>query len=115
MNNIDATLFIGKSVEVIVDRPMGSLHPKHGYVYPINYGYIANTLADDGAELDAYLLGVNKPVSTYFGACIAVIIRINDADDKLIVVPEHSHYSDDEIRSLTFFQEQWFTSTIVRK
>ena len=32
---------IGNIVKVVVDRPLGSYHPKHKDIYyPINYGYI---------------------------------------------------------------------------
>lgn len=26
---------------------MGSKHPKHGFIYPINYGYVPNTVSGD--------------------------------------------------------------------
>lgn len=29
---------------------MGSKHPKWNFIYPINYGYIPNTLSDYGEE-----------------------------------------------------------------
>ena len=54
--------FLGKDVEVIMDRPLGSRHPKHGFVYEANYGYIPNTKSPDSEELDAYYLGVSKPL-----------------------------------------------------
>jgi inorganic pyrophosphatase len=38
-------------------------------------------------ELDAYILGVFEPLEVFRGKCIAVINRLNDNDDKLIVVP----------------------------
>ena len=50
--------FLNKKVTVKMDRPMGSKHPKHGFIYPVNYGYIPNTLSGDFEELDAYVLGV---------------------------------------------------------
>lgn len=54
--------FLNKKVTVKMDRPMGSKHPKHGFIYPVNYGYIPNTLSGDGEELDAYVLGVFEPL-----------------------------------------------------
>jgi inorganic pyrophosphatase len=38
--------------------------------------------------LDAYVLGVLEPLDEFTGRCIAIIHRINDNDDKLIVVPD---------------------------
>ena len=106
--------YLGKIVEVKMDRVMGSKHPKHGFIYPVNYGYIPNTISGDGEELDAYVLGVFEPVENFKGKVIAIIHRINDNDDKLVVVPENKNYTDQQIRALTEFQEQWFESEIVR-
>lgn len=105
--------FLDKVVEVSVDRPLGTKHPKHEYIYPINYGFIPDTEAPDGAELDAYILGVDEPIQEFTGNCIAIIHRTDDDDDKLIVVPEGQEYSDEEIRNATHFQEQWFESQII--
>ena len=106
--------FLGKSVTVKIDRPLGTAHPKHGYIYPINYGFIPNTKAPDGAELDAYVLGEGEPLNEFSGVCIAIIHRTNDNDDKLIVAKSGLEFSDEEIRELTNFQEQWFDSVIIR-
>lgn len=73
-----------------------------------------DTKAPDGDCLDAYVLGIKEPVDSYEGRCIAIIHRTDDNDDKLIVVPEGRSFSDAEIRDATFFQEQYFTSEIVR-
>ena len=40
---INSPTFIGQKVNVIVDRPLGSKHPNHGFIYEVNYGYIPNT------------------------------------------------------------------------
>lgn len=106
--------FIGKNVSVKIDRPLNSKHPKHGFIYEANYGYVPNTVSGDGEEIDAYVLGVNEPVQEYTGRCIAVIHRTNDDDDKLIIVPEKMNLTDEEIRSFTNFQEQFFESEIIR-
>ena len=111
---MNSTDYIGKIVDVHIDRPLGSKHPKHGFIYPVNYGYIPNTISGDGEELDCYLLGVFEPIESFSGKCIAVIHRINDNDDKLIIVPEGINYSDDAIRALTEFQERFFESEIKR-
>ena len=112
MNN--AKDFIGQIVEVEMDRPLGTRHPKHGFMYCVNYGFIPGTVSGDGEELDAYLLGVFEPLQSYIGKCIAVIHRINDDDDKLVVVPDGKNYTDEEIRVLTEFQERYFESEIIR-
>lgn len=111
MNNIE---YLNKTLEIKIDRPMGSKHPKHGFIYPVNYGYVPNTVSDDGEELDAYVLGIYEPLKNFTGKCIAIIHRTNDNGDKLIIVPENKAFTNEEIKVLTDFQEQYFKSTILR-
>ncbi len=106
--------FIGRTLTVVVDRPLGSRHPTHDFVYLLNYGYIPDTIAPDGEGLDAYVLGVFDPIAEFEGTCIAVIHRTNDDDDKLVVVPPGKQYTDEQIRALTEFQERFFDSVILR-
>ena len=111
MNNNE---YLGKTIKIKIDREFGSKHPKHGFIYPVNYGYVPGTISGDGEELDAYLLGVFSPVSEYSGKCIAIIHRLDDNDDKLVIVPEGKNYSDEAIDALTEFQEQYFKHIIIR-
>lgn len=111
---MDNTEYLNKTLKIKIDRPMGSKHPKHGFIYPINYGYVPNTISGDGEELDAYILGVYEPLTIFTGKCIAIIHRINDNDDKLIIAPENKSFTDLEIKALTNFQEQYFESVIIR-
>jgi inorganic pyrophosphatase len=111
----EATRFLGKLVSVNICRPQGSKHPRFGFVYQLNYGSIPGTLSPDEEELDAYVLGVDRPLSKFRGRCVAVIRRVNDSDDKLIVVPKGAKApTDEEIRKVTEFQEKYFKSTIIR-
>lgn len=105
--------YLGKIVNVKMDRPLGSKHPKHGFVYPVNYGYIPNTVSGDGEELDAYVLGVHEPLNDFEGKVVAIIHRTNDDDDKLVVMPKDKNYTDAQIEALTEFQEQWFEHIII--
>lgn len=107
--------YIGKILDIKIDRPYGTKHPKHGFIYPVNYGYVPGVISGDGEELDCYLLGIFEPVEEYTGKCIAIIHRTNDDDDKLIIVPENKEYSNDAIEALTEFQEQYFKHEIIRK
>jgi inorganic pyrophosphatase len=106
--------YLGRSLKVKIDRPFGSKHPKHGFIYPVNYGYVPNTISGDDEEIDAYLLGVFKPTIEYEGKCIAIIHRINDNDDKLVITPTNKDYSNEAIEALTEFQEQFFKHEIIR-
>ena len=104
--------YIGKILNIKIDRQFGNKHPKHGFIYPVNYGFVPNIISGDGEELDCYLLGVFEPVEEYEGKCIAIIHRLNDNDDKLIIVPKNKFYDDSAIDALTEFQEQYFEHVI---
>lgn len=106
--------YLGETIRISIDRPLGSRHPKYGFAYDLNYGFVPDTLSGDGEELDAYILGINKPLSEFEGKCIAIIRRTNDNDDKLIVVPDGINFSDNEIEEQTDFQEKWFHHIIIR-
>ena len=72
-----------------------------------------NTISGVGEELDCYVLGVFEPIEFFRGKCIAVIHRLNDNDDKLIIVPENLTYTSEQIKALTEFQERFFDSEIL--
>ena len=109
------TRYIGETVYVKMDRPKGTKHPKFGFEYPVNYGFLPYTQSGDGEELDAYVLGIDKPLEEYIGRCIGVIHRLNDDDDKLIVVPESLDLRDEDIEAEVAFQEKWFQHTLIRQ
>ena len=111
---IENTKYIGQIVRVTIDRPKATKHPKFGFEYPVNYGFIPNTKSGDNEELDAYVLGVNQPLDTFVGRCIGVIHRTNDDDDKLIVVPQNLNLTDESIEEQTAFQEKWFKHILIR-
>ncbi len=110
-----ARKYLGVKVEVTMDRPLGTKHPKHDFVYEVNYGFVEGVKAPDGEDLDAYFLGVAEPLEKSEGEVIAIIHRKNNDDDKLVVVPEGMNFTDDEIMKQVHFQEQWFESEVIRK
>ena len=40
MEKIDAKEFIGKEVEIVIDRALGTKHPKHGFILLIMVMYL---------------------------------------------------------------------------
>ncbi|MGH3569493.1 MAG: inorganic diphosphatase [Pseudonocardia sp.] len=102
-----ALSYLHQQVTLQFDRPAGSLHPVHGYRYPINYGYVPGTHAPDGDELDGYYLGTDQPLTHADGTTIAVIHRIDDDDDKLVVTadPTTAQFTDTDISAAVEFQE----------
>lgn len=109
-----AKSFLNQIVEVVIDRPLGSIHPKWKFKYPVNYGYIPGIFAPDGEELDAYVLKVDQSLEKFVGRVVTIIHRTNDDDDKLIVIPDGEIITDEEINKLINFQEQFFKHEIVR-
>ena len=105
---------IGRTVNVIVDRPLGTCHPKHpDIVYPVNYGYVPGVIAPDGEEQDAYILGVDCPVDQFTGKVIAVIHRWDDIEEKWVVAPEGITFTEEDIKKRVAFQERYFRSEVI--
>lgn len=106
--------YLGKTVRIEIDRPIGYVHKKENYslTYPINYGYIPGVLGGDGEELDVYLLGVDKSVTEYTGKIIGIVHRENDVEDKLVMAPESVIFTQNEIAEQVHFQEQYYKTEI---
>lgn len=100
--------YLGRIVEVVVDRPLGTRHPVHRFFYPINYGYIPGTISGDNEEIDVYIIGEFEPLEKYTGSVIAVIKRTNDNEDKLVVCKEIGKYNKFQVQALVEFQERFF-------
>ena len=94
-----------------IDRPLGSAHPKHpDMIYPVNYGEVVGVHAPDGDWQDAYVLAVDKPLTTFTGRRIAVIHRRDDVETKWVLAPEGMTFTAEEIMATVHFQEQYFDS-----
>ncbi len=106
--------FLGKTVKIKTDRPLGFVKNGEGYsmTYPVNYGYIPDVFSSDGEELDVYLLGVKEPVEEYTARVIAVAHRRDDNEDKLIAAPEGISFTKKEIEAQIHFQEQYFDTVL---
>ncbi len=105
---------LGKTVNVVIDRPIGFVHVTHGITlrYTVNYGYIPGLLAGDGEEQDVYVLGVNRPLSRFTGRIIGAVRRADDVEDKLVAAPEGMFFHQGQIAQAVHFVEQYFTVTI---
>ena len=105
------TKYLGQQVQVEMDRPKGSKHPTLDFIYETNYGFLPGTKAGDGDEIDAYVVGQKYPLERFNGQCIAVVVRKNDDEHKLIVAD--SHYSEDEIYNEVRFVEDYYDTEII--
>lgn len=108
----DLKPYLGCRVQVTVDRPLGSAHPRFPeLIYPLNYGEIPGTVSGDGQPIDAYLLGWSEAVAEAEGIVIAVLEREDDAEDKLVVAPSEAagqRWSHEALLAAVAFQERFF-------
>ena len=106
--------YLGKTATIEIDRPIGYVHHKGAktLIYPINYGYIPGVLGGDGEELDVFLIGVDEPVTTYTGRIIGIVYRADDVEDKLVMAPDGTSFTAEEIAHAVHFQEKYYNSTI---
>ncbi len=106
--------YLGKVIDIEIDRPVGYVHHKEKYdlVYPINYGYIPGVLGGDDEELDVYLLGVSEKVDRYTCRIIGISHRHNDVEDKLIAAPVGMSFTADEMKEAIAFQEQYYETHV---
>lgn len=81
------------------------------YTKPVNYGFIPQTLDEDGDELDT-LVVCEEPLPTgiWLKAKIIGVMNFEDggeADHKVVLVPEDDRNSGDAINSLDDLGQRW--------
>jgi inorganic pyrophosphatase len=115
----DLHKMLGTRVRIVIDRPIGTKHPKYkSTIYPINCGFIPKTISGDGREVDVYVLGVSetlKPFTEIEVDIIALIIREDDQEDKLVGSADGVIYTEAELLEKLEFQEKFFKSRVVMK
>lgn len=95
--------------EMVIDRPKGSTHPKSPkIVFPLDYGYLKNTSAGDGNEIDVWLGSLGKKELNAI-ACTVDSLK-QDIEIKLIV-----SCSEDEIEIIRQFHTNHYMSAIIKK
>lgn len=105
--------YLNKEVTVTIDRPLGSRHPEYpDHIYEVNAGYLPNTKTTDGEEIDAYVLGEDKPLKNFVGRGIAIVERSDDNESKLVVAAPGRNFTAEQIAKQIHFQEKYFRSTI---
>ena len=106
--------YLGKTVSIEIDRPVGYVHHKgeKTLTYPINYGYIPNVLGGDGEELDVFLYGVSEAVSEYTGRIVGIVYRADDVEDKLIMSPSGQQPTAADMARAVYFQEKYYQTTV---
>lgn len=106
--------YLGKTVTVEIDRPIGFVHHTKGVTlrYTVNYGYLPGVTGGDGEEQDVYVLGVSEPLERFTGRIIGAVRRRDDNEDKLIAAPEGVRLHQGQMAEAVHFVEKYFDSTI---
>ena len=65
------------------------------------------TLAPDGEEMDAYIIGIDYPIDRFYGKCIAIIERLDDVENKLVVASPDFCFDIDLIKDSVFFRNSF--------
>lgn len=116
----------GGVINVVVEIPAGSSHKIEWnrdlavmqldrvepaiYAKPTNYGFIPQTLDEDGDELDALII-TDEPLPTgiFLEARVIGVMKFEDdgeVDDKVVVVPADDRNTGNSIQSLADISEQ---------
>lgn len=81
------------------------------FAKPCNYGFIPQTLDEDGDELDTLVVcGEPLPMGVWLEAKVVGILNFEDdgeADHKVVVVPADDRNTGDSINSLDDLGERW--------
>ena len=106
--------YLGKTVSVVIDRPIGYHHVTKGIHlhYTVNYGFLPGVIGGDGEEQDVYILGVKEPLETFTGKIIGVVRRRDDNEDKFVAAPDDMAFTAEKIRQEIHFVEKYFESSI---
>lgn len=96
--------------EVVIDRPKWSIHPDHdNEVYPLDYGYLKDTLSSDGGGLDVWV-GSNREQKIGGIICTVDLFKM-DVEIKVLIA-----CSDIETQTiLDFHNNGGMRAILVRK
>lgn len=73
-----------QSSEIVIDRPKNSRHPKYPeMIYPLDYGYLADTASMDGEGID--LWRGSLPEERIQGIIVTVDLWKRDSEIKLLI------------------------------
>jgi inorganic pyrophosphatase len=116
----------GGTINVVVEIPAGSSHKIEWnrdlavmqldrvdpqiFAKPTNYGFIPQTLDEDGDELDALIItDAPLPTGIFLEARIIGVMKFEDdgeVDDKIVVVPADDRNTGNAIKTLADLPEQ---------
>lgn len=72
------------SSRVVIDRPRGTAHPRYpDMIYPLDYGYLADTTAMDGGGIDVW--AGSDPARGLDAVMVTVDLMKRDLEIKLLI------------------------------
>lgn len=72
------------SSRVVIDRPRGTAHPRYpDMIYPLDYGYLADTTAMDGGGIDVW--AGSDPARGLDAIMVTVDLVKRDSEIKLLI------------------------------
>ncbi|MBN2148017.1 MAG: hypothetical protein JW726_11540 [Anaerolineales bacterium] len=72
------------SSRIVIDRPKGSTHPRFtGRVYPLDYGYLDETMTTDGGGVDVWVGSLSD--RRVVGALATVDLGKRDTELKILI------------------------------
>jgi inorganic pyrophosphatase len=81
------------------------------FAKPVNYGFIPQTLDEDGDELDTLVVTEDSiPTGTWLEARVIGVLNFEDqgeADHKVVVVPADDRHTGDSVKNLEDLGERW--------
>lgn len=90
-----------KTSEIRIDRPKGSKHPRYTeVVYPLDYGYLKDTLSMDGDGIDVWQ--GSQPENELKGIMCIIDLMKREAEVKLLV-----GCTEAEIEAVYRFHNKW--------
>ena len=70
--------------EVVIDRPASSPHPRYpDMIYPLDYGYLEDTLAADGGGIDVWI--GSSGLHQVTGVIVTVDLMKRDCENKILL------------------------------
>ena len=98
------------SSEIVIDRPKGTRHPKApDLVFPVDYGYLKDTVGGDGNEIDVWLGTEGHRQLTAIACTVDTLKR--DTEVKLIIGCTEEEFSLIE----DFHNNKYMSDIIIRR
>lgn len=100
-----------EQTHIVIDRPKGSIHPRMPDItYPLDYGYLEDTIAGDGEGIDVWMGSLTD--SQVLVATIATVDLYNRALELKLIV----NCSDAEIQIIMdFYQDNHARIHLIRR